>query len=157
MVRVKILCVCLLTTLSCAVVHAGELTTPDAVRYFNEGVNAQKGGNLGVALSSYGKASLLSPMFDKYILHNKGVMYARQGDLQTAEKVFLEILRIDPEYMPAKVNLGLIYDRQNDKLKALQYWANLYRLEDMKPKEFVLEGPSQNKETNNTDKKIPTW
>lgn len=116
----------------------GIASRQEAVYYYNEGVRYQKEGNFKDAIEAYEKALLMSSQYNKFILHNKGVIYAQQGDLKKAEETFLEVLRLDPYYAPAKLNLGLIYDRQPDKLKAMQYWWKMFNVDSLKPKGFAI-------------------
>ncbi|MFA5271938.1 MAG: tetratricopeptide repeat protein [Candidatus Omnitrophota bacterium] len=118
----------------------GIASRQEAVNYYNEGVRAQKKGDFDKAFKEYQMSLILSTEYSKFILHNKGVMFMQQGNLAQAVQNFQEVLKLDPNYMPAKINLGLIYDTQPDKCKALEYWADLFNLENLKPKDFVLEG-----------------
>jgi len=130
-----------LFVLSANFVYAeGIASRQEAVNYYNEGVKAQKKGDFEKALKEYQMSLILSTEYSKFILHNKGVMFMQQGNLNQAARNFQEVLSLDPNYMPAKLNLGLIYDMQADKCKALEYWADLFNLEKFKPKDFVLEG-----------------
>jgi len=126
---------CMLHNLS----YADQLAAKEAVNYFYEGLKAQKARNYDGANSAYQKALLLFPSeveYRKLIMNNMGIIYAELGDLQTAEKAFMEALRFDPDFQPAKLNLGLLYDRGPDKIRAMQYWLKF--LEQFKPKEFVI-------------------
>ena len=78
---------------------AGQLLSKEAVNYYNEGVKAQKSGNLSAAASAYQKTILLDPSSQelrKYILNNTGAIYSAQGDLKKAEASFKEALELDP-------------------------------------------------------------
>ncbi len=121
-------------------VHAeGVASREEAVNYYNEGVRAQKKGDFEKAFKEYQMSLMLSTEYNKFIMNNKAVMLMQQGNLGQAAALFQEILKQDPNYMPAKVNLGLIYDTQPDKCKALEYWADLFNIERLKPKDSVLE------------------
>lgn len=125
---------------------AGELTAKEAVIYFKEGVGAQKDGNLDKAELSYQKTLLLDPAnreYQKFILNNRGVMLTQVGDLAGAEAAFVEVLKMDPAYQPAQLNLGLVYDKQKNRLKALEYWARVFDIERLKPKNFIIEEQQQ--------------
>lgn len=117
----------------------GIVSREEAYKYFNEGVKAQKNGDFDKANKEYSMAMMLSSKYNKFILHNKGVMYATRGDYASAAAAFKEVLALDPNYMPAKLNLGRIYDIQADRCTSLEYWANLLNMERAKPKSFIIE------------------
>jgi len=52
-----------------------------------------------------------TPLCAKINLNNEGIKYARLGQWQKAEEIFKELLIQYPDYMPAKLNLGLVYSR----------------------------------------------
>lgn len=136
--------VLLLIFLFCNLSYAAELVSKEAVNYYNEGVKAQKAGNFAMAEINYQKTLLLDPYntsWQKFIINNRGVMYARQGDLEKSEAAFDEALRIDPNYKPAQLNLGFIYETRRTKLESLEYWLKVLNinLTEVKPKGFVIE------------------
>lgn len=122
--------------------YAGELISKEAVNYYNEGVDAQKSGNLDAAGFAYHKSMLLdpNPEYLKFILNNFGILEANGGNLETAEEIFGRCLSMDQKYRTTRLNLGLIYDIQPDKLKAIEYWLNLFNLDldTKKPKGFII-------------------
>ena len=117
----------------------GIASREEAYKYFNEGVKAQKSGDFEKATKEYSMAMMLTSRYNKFILHNRGVMYAIRGDYANAAEAFKEVLNLDPNYMPARLNLGRIYDIQADKCTALEYWANLLNIEKAKPRSFIME------------------
>ena len=113
-----------------------------AREHFARGVVAQEGGNFIEAEDCYQKALLIDPSnanLRKFVMQNRAVMYAKEGDFQKAETAFNALLRIDPNYKIAELNLGIIYDQKKSRLEALEYWAKMFKLEDQKPKDFALE------------------
>jgi tetratricopeptide (TPR) repeat protein len=120
------------------------MASGEAVNYFNQGVRWQRDGDLRAARAAYDKARLTDPNnlnLRKFILNNTGVMYLKQRELKKAEEAFRAALNIDPNYKPAQFNLGLVYDLQGDRLKALEYWVKIFKIkiEEQKPKDFILE------------------
>ena len=121
---------------------AGKLASQEAVNYYNEGVRAQKTKNFRVAEIAFQKAALVDPTdvrVQKALLNNRAIAYVREGDLQSAEEIFNELLKMDPNDMKAKMNLGLIYERTRGRLECLEYWAKVFNWEEAKPKDFLLE------------------
>lgn len=122
---------------------AGELISKEAVNYYNEGVKLQKASNFAMADSLYQKTLLVDPYnskWQKFILNNRGAMEAQQGSIEEAEILFKRSLQVDPNYLPAKLNLGFIYEQRRSELESIKYWLNVLNinLDDIKPKGFVL-------------------
>jgi len=124
-------------------IYAEGLASKEAINYYNAGVKAQQNGDFDTAVKEYQMAALLSARYHKFIINNKGAMYAQMGDIQKAELAFREALTLDPGYQPAKMNLGLIYDAKGDRLKALEWWYEAFEVEKRKPKTFLIEAPQQ--------------
>ncbi|MBI4706373.1 MAG: hypothetical protein HY761_00395 [Candidatus Omnitrophica bacterium] len=125
---------------------AGDLVSPEAGRYFNEAIKAQKSGDFEKAKIGYNKTLLLDPNnldWQKFILNNYGIMFVESGDFEKAESAFLEVLEIDPDYEPAKINLGILYDKRKSRLEALEYWAKLYNWEAGKPRKLIFSEQAQ--------------
>ena len=122
--------------------YSEDLVSREAINYYNEGVNAQKAGKFQAADVAYQKTLLIDPYnyaWKKFILNNRGVMYAREGDLEEAERAFKAALKIDANYKSAQLNLGIIYDKYRSRLEALEYWTKLFALERLKPKRLIIE------------------
>jgi tetratricopeptide (TPR) repeat protein len=125
----------------CSFCYAGELVSSEAGKYFNAGVKAQKGGNLVEAEINYQKTVLLDPNnldWQKHILNNRGIMFMQMGDVEKAEAAFRAAMQIDPGYKPAKLNLGLLIDKQRSRCESLEYWFKVFKMEKMIPKKFVM-------------------
>ena len=60
------------------------------------------------------------------ILYNRG----RKEDKNDAEQLWLEAVRIQPNYSNALYSLGLLYENKGDKTKALEYY---YKVKDLNP------------------------
>lgn len=134
--------VLLLVFLLTSSASAGKLMSEEAVNYYNEGVTAQKAKNFMAAEIAFQKAALLDSTdvrVQKALLNNRAITYIREGDLQSAESIFNEILRMDPGDMKAKMNLGLLYEQTRGRLECLEYWAKVFNWEEAKPKDFLLE------------------
>jgi Flp pilus assembly protein TadD len=125
------------------------LITREMRAYFDEGVKLQQSGNYAAATTAYQKVLLVTPQspMRKYILNNFGVMFLAQGDVAAAEQSFREALALDPEYTTARENLGIIIEKRMSRCEALEYWAQLYKFDQRKPKEAALEilSPDQKK------------
>lgn len=122
--------------------YAQGLTAKEAVNYFNQAVKAQEEGNYSEAKVAYKKTALLDPYnpeWQKFIGNNMGIIYVQEGNLEQAEAAFDAVLNIDPDYQPAKLNLGLVYDLRRTRLESLEYWADLFNWEEQKPRDFILE------------------
>ncbi|MBM3245556.1 MAG: hypothetical protein FJZ15_07195 [Candidatus Omnitrophica bacterium] len=123
---------------------AGELIGLEAAKYFDEGVKAQKGGELESAIISYHKVLVVDPNnrdWQKYIANNLGVIYAQEGGYRIAEDYFNKALTIDPLFNTAKLNLGFIYDKQRSELESIKYWLKVLNIDlgAIKPKELIVQ------------------
>ena len=146
MVHKKTLLFLMALLFCCSLAYAGELTAQDAVNYYNEGVKAQRADNFQAADTAYQKVMLLAPAdprFKKFIINNYGLMFVKQGNLAQAEENFKEVLAMDPDYVPAQLNLGLIYEKRKTRLESLEYWVKLFNLEQLKPKAYVMQGEEE--------------
>jgi len=135
----RLLCLFLILSASCGFCHAGEGFREYGVDYYNEAVAAQKKGDFMQAMSGYQKALLTLGSKDsdyiKKIYNNVAVIYAQENDFQNAEAAFLSALDIDPKYKQANFNLGVLYAKQGNSEKALEYWAKATDRPDV----FVIE------------------
>jgi len=125
--------------------YAQSLGATEVVNYYNDGVKAQEAGNLRDAFTAYQTALLIAPedpAYRKFIYNNTGVIYARRGDLETARKMFMEALDIDPNYMKANLNLALLYYKRGNKAMAAEYFMKAYNfdIDSLKPTVFIMEG-----------------
>ena len=107
----KALIILFLICLFCNPAYASKLLSEQGLDYYNEGVKAQRMGDLRNAQTNYQKAILLDAKYNKFILNNSGIIYANGGDIQKAELAFKEALRIDPDYHVPAFNLSLLYLR----------------------------------------------
>jgi len=69
-----------------------------------------------------------TPLCTKIILNNSGINYAKSEQWEEAENAFKEALSNDPDYEPAKLNLGLVYDKIKTKKEAVDYWLKVYNI-----------------------------
>ena len=141
MVMRKMLLLVVVFLLCCSVSYAGDLTSKEAVNYYNDGVKAQKGGNLAEADINYQKALLLDPNnreWVKFIMNNRGVMFAQFGDLDRADEAFRIALQADPGYKAAQMNMGILSDKRRTRCESLEYWAKVFDLDKLIPKKFVM-------------------
>ena len=124
--------------------YAEGLASKEAINYYNEGVEQQAMGNFVDALTAYQKTIILAPhdlTYKKFILNNTGVMHVTQGDLEGAEEAFLKALDMDPDYLPANLNLSLIYYTKGDRLRSIEYFLKAHNLnfDEARPTKFTLE------------------
>ena len=137
----RLLLLAVLLLAFCSFAFAGELISKEAVNYFNAGVKAQKGANFVEAEINYQKTLIVAPNdtnWQKFILNNRGVMYAQMGDLEKSDASFKAALQIDPNYKAAQLNLGLLNEKRMSRCESLEYWAKLYGWEKTKPRDFAL-------------------
>ncbi len=129
MVIKKALVLCLLAAMCAGMSFASELTAKEGINYFNEGVKAQKSGDLQTAMTAYQKAMYVGldvATYRKFIYNNVGVIYAETGNTAQAEEMFVESLRIDPAYKQANFNLGILYIKMGQCSKSLEFLTRAY-------------------------------
>ena len=108
--------VCLLGLVPPAGAFAG--LRDQAQVYREEGLSAQRRGDVSSAVTCYQKAIGLDPGF-ALPHHDLGVLYESQGQLQMAVKAYERALSLDPNYLEASANLGSLYRRLGDPARAL--------------------------------------
>ncbi len=120
--------------------YAGEIVQEMVVKYYNEGVRAQKSGDLDAAKTAYQKAILLAERtrkdITKAIYNNFGVLYVNMENWELAAQAFNEALTLDPDYKEANFNIGILYAKMGNAEKALMYWAKALN----KTSSYILEG-----------------
>lgn len=89
--------------------------------YREQGLAAQKQGDMGQAASFYQKAILLDPKYAAPY-NDLGVVLGAKGDLKQAKEMYLKAIQIEPAYPNSYSNLALLYERQGDYTNAIQYW-----------------------------------
>lgn len=133
-VLVTVAAMLLLTSVS----YAGKLVEEEGINYYNEGVQAQQTGGFDTALVAYQKAMVIGmevATYRKYIFNNVGVIYAAKGQMEQAEAMFLEALKLDPEYKPSNFNIAVLYMKQGLCNKAMVYLTKSYNISG----EYVIE------------------
>ena len=105
----------------------------------NRAVEALVGGELDDAYA-WARASLLhSPDFVS-AMNTLGIVYARSGAQQPAERVFTAALRREPQNTRAMANLADLYARQGRATEAAELRATLAKLEPDPPFYFHNQG-----------------
>lgn len=62
------------------------------------------------------------------VLYNHAVLLSDSGDLEGAGEGFRRAITQRPDFMPAHINLGRIYERQGEAGRAIQQWAVMLEL-----------------------------
>ena len=98
-----------------------------ARRYRDQGLTAQKAGDIETAMKYYQKAI----EFDSYYAapyNDLGIIYEGAGYPNKAEEKYLKAIEIDPNYLSAYTNLALFYENKRDLTKAANYWKKRAQL-----------------------------
>ena len=136
--------ICLFISLSfLGDVYAEGVMSKQADTFYDEALKLQEAYNFTGANALYQKILYIDPTNSKWpvlILNNRGVMFAQQDDLVSAELFFLKALEVDPKSIPPKFNLGLIYEKQGKELESIKYWlkASNIDLDKIRPSGYVL-------------------
>ncbi|HAK46598.1 MAG TPA: hypothetical protein DCO79_11860, partial [Spirochaeta sp.] len=67
------------------------------------------------------------------LLNRLGMLYAQYGLTQKAETNLVEVLSLDPDYLPALVNLGNIMLIKNNLIDALSYYEQASNIKPSNP------------------------
>jgi len=105
--------------------------------YRDEGLKAQKIGNVNSALAFYQKAIQLDPHF-AVVYNDLGVLYEGYGETERAENSYLEAIKVDPNYLSSYTNLALIYEDRRDIDKAAACWKKRWELDPVQDDPWAL-------------------
>lgn len=97
--------------------------------YRRQGYDAQQSDEYSKALGFYYKAAALDPKDASY-WNDIGLVYEMMGERLSAEKAYLTALGVDPNYLAPYANLGHLYHRQQNTVKAVDYFQKRLDLGD---------------------------
>jgi len=95
--------------------------------YRLKGFEEQQKGNLDQALTYYLKAVTLGDGSAK-IYNDIGVTYEHLGIDQRAEEFYMKAIRTDPNYLPPYTNLAFLYQKHDQKDRAILFFRERYQL-----------------------------
>jgi hypothetical protein len=90
--------------------------------YDNRGLAYEAEGKSAEAEADYRRAITLDST-DVYSLSNLGKLYGQQGRLREGLPVLLQAVRIDPNFAPARANLGMTWMALGDTARAMAVWG----------------------------------
>jgi len=103
--------------------------TKQAQSYRAQGYDAQRVGNLDVALSYYTRAAELDPFY-AVAFNDMGIIFEAKGDINRAKQAYQKAVSIDPNYLSAYYNLAALFEKEGDFDKAAYYWQMRVNLGD---------------------------
>ena len=134
MMSIRIWWIVVLSLLVAVTSYAGEGIQAEAVKYYNEGVRAQKSGDLDAARTAYQKAIIIAEGGRKDILkasyNNLGAIAANKENLSSAAQAFNEALSIDKYYKEANFNVAILYLKIGNTEKAMEYLSKALNKKD---------------------------
>jgi tetratricopeptide (TPR) repeat protein len=89
-----------------------------AEEYHSQGYEAQLKGDYREALAYYYKAVATDPE-DAAYQNDLGLVYEHLGQDKDAEASYLNALALDPQYLPPYANLGFLYKKKQNYVKAI--------------------------------------
>lgn len=91
----------------------------EAFAYYRDGMSAQADGEYAEALENYEEALKLEedPYDRSYILYNMGLIYASNGDHDTALDLYHQSLDLNPRMPQALNNVAVIFHYLGEKAK----------------------------------------
>lgn len=102
-------------------IFAYDLLAEDANSYYKKAYHYQEIGDIDKAIEFYQKSIFLDD--SKIEIYNRlGILYEKKSLFKKAEKMYLEIIKRNPLYLPAHNNLAYLYESQGDINKAVTHW-----------------------------------
>ncbi|MDD5005227.1 MAG: tetratricopeptide repeat protein [Candidatus Omnitrophica bacterium] len=101
----------------------------EAQGYRDQGYEAQRSGNLDVALNLYQRAIETDPSY-AMAYNDIGIVLEAKGMDQEAEEVYLKAISLDPDYLSSYYNLAALYEKEGKLEKADYYWKTRVNLGD---------------------------
>lgn len=98
-------------------------------------------GELDGAAQAYGAALEITPA-DHMIWNNLGAAHLQQGRRDEAIAAFRRAVEIAPEFLPALLHLGNLFEAAGDKMQASHYQCRAYVLPPMEGKSWEMVGIS---------------
>lgn len=106
-----------------------ETSKEDSQEYREKGYEAQRAGNLDMALNYYQRAIQLNP-FDAVVYNDIGIVLEAKGQNDTAKEAYMKSISTDPNYLSAYYNLAALYEKEGDLSQAAYYWRMRINLGD---------------------------
>jgi tetratricopeptide (TPR) repeat protein len=97
--------------------------------YRQQGMDAQRIGNINVAAQFYQKAIEIAPNYP-VAYNDLGVLMEGAGQPDRAEQLYLKSIQVDPNYLSAYTNLAMLYETKRELDRAAQYWDKRAKLGD---------------------------
>ena len=106
----ELLLFCFLATLPTSAVGAGQTSSQlsHTERLYQEGMSLVEQRKLDEALQAFNRG-LESDPSNRVLLNAIGATYTLKGDAEKAQDCFQKVLKIDPEFLPARKNLAMTY------------------------------------------------
>lgn len=94
--------------------------------YLNRALTEEALGNINSAISDFEKSIAIQPGSDnRFQLARILQLRNKEGDLARAEKFSLDILKTDSKNINVLLNLGVVYEKKNEKEKAIETYKKL--------------------------------
>lgn len=100
-----------------------------AQEYRDKGYEAQRLGNLDMALSYYQRAIESDPSY-AVAYNDIGIVLESRGLNDKAKEAYLKTISLDPNYLSAYYNLAALCEKEGDFQKAAYYWKMRMSLGD---------------------------
>ncbi|MDD5355767.1 MAG: hypothetical protein PHY56_04485 [Candidatus Omnitrophica bacterium] len=97
--------------------------------YRDKGYQAQRAGNLDMALSFYQRAVELYPAY-AVAYNDLGIVMEARGTNSAAKEAYSKAVGADPGYLSSYYNLAALYEKEGDFDKAAYYWRVRVQLGD---------------------------
>ncbi len=105
----------------------GEFKKNIADEYREKGYAEQQKGDFVKALTFYNKAISLGNE-DPDLLNDLGILCEQIGFSKKSEGYYLRAIQVDPEYLPAYLNLAYLYLQNGQESLAIKYFKHRYEV-----------------------------
>jgi Flp pilus assembly protein TadD len=95
----------------------------------DKGYQAQRAGNLDMALSFYQRAIELDPSY-AIAYNDLGIVLEAKGEMNAAKEHYSQAISVDPDYPSSYSNLAALYEKEGNLDQAVYYWRMRVQLGD---------------------------
>lgn len=110
-------------------------SNPDALKFYNLGLDAGQNGEFEKAIDYYKKALVFDGEF-AFAYDNMGVCYRRLNKFDEAIDAYEKSLKIDPNGLMPLQNIGVVYLYKKEYRKAIKSYERLSKIDPKNPEVF---------------------
>jgi tetratricopeptide (TPR) repeat protein len=116
------------TILSSNIGQTNELSTEDAMSYYNRGIDFYVQGNYKDAIADFDNAIKINPELVEAYTNQAAAIIAQKGDLNKAQALLTKAIQLDPQHASAYLNRGIVYYELGNQKKAIDDYDKTIQL-----------------------------